>query len=386
MRHIANKKSPAPQRFRLSTPVVFSTLLLVLSLISSAFAQKSKQEIFSSADEASHALFLAVQGDNDQGLIHILGGRKELVSSDDAVADKSERQQFAHKYDEMHGLVREPDGTTLLFVGAENWPFPIPLVSKAGKWYFDADAGIAEILFRRVGENEATAIETCLALVQAKKQPEVKAVEDDPATRYAQTLVAAHDPGKYVPVNKDESSDPFQGYYFRMLTEPSGSGAGAKTNSSDPAAATRYAFIAYPAEYRSPGVMTFIVTQDDAVFERDLGPNTAELAKRITFAPPQDLASGSVELTLDLHLSLGPPTNGRSKVTTSAFVQDAILGAGGRDRRFGRDCTRVAGRKMSQPWSDRRVCWDTPGIQHRNGRRGRPRRRRMPHHCFFDSK
>ena len=286
MQHFKNNNSNVPRQPRVSTPIAFPTLLLVLSLVSAAFAQKQTQETFSSADEASHALFLAVQADNDQGVTHILGGRKELVSSDDVVADKSERQQFVHKYEEMHRLVREPDGTTLLFVGAENWPFPIPLVLKAGKWSFDADAGAAEILFRRVGENEATAIETCRALVEAKKRPDVKAVGDDPVKQYAQTFVAAPDPGEYVAVSKDESSGPFRGYYFRALTKPGRSGVGAKTGSPNPATGTGYSFIAYPAEYRSSGVMTFVVTRDDVVFERDLGPNTAELAKRITIGTP----------------------------------------------------------------------------------------------------
>ena len=282
MQHLMNNNSNALQWFRVSTPVVFGTLLLALGFISSAFAQQSTQETFSSANDASNALFLAVKSDNEQHMIHILGNRKEFVSSDDEVADKSERQQFARKYEEMHRLVREPDGTTLLFVGAENWPFPIPLVSKAGAWYFDAETGTAEILFRRVGENEATAIETCRALVQAKRRPDVKAIEDDPATRYAQTLVGAHDSGKDVPPNSDESSGPFHGYSFRMLTAPHTSGVGAKRNLSDAAAATGYAFIAYPTEYRYSGVLTFVVTQDGVLLERDLGPNTAELAKRIT--------------------------------------------------------------------------------------------------------
>jgi Protein of unknown function (DUF2950) len=286
MQHLTNKESNALRRSRVSTQFAFGTLLLVLGFIPSALAQKSTQETFSSADEASRALFLAVKSNDEQVMIHILGNRKELVSSDDELADKSERQQFARKYEEMHRLVRESDGTTLLVIGAENWPFPVPLVSKAGAWYFDADAGTAEIMFRLVGENEATAIKTCHAVVQAKRRPDVKAIEDDTATRYAQTLVGAHDPGRGVPVNSDESSGPLQGYYFRVMTAPRTSGSGAKTNVSDATAATRYAFIAYPAEYRYSGVLTFIVTQDDVVFERDLGPNTAELARRITTGTP----------------------------------------------------------------------------------------------------
>ena len=85
-------------------------------------------------------------------------GRKEVTSSSDDVEDKLEREQFSRKYQEMHRLVQEPDGSTLLYIGAENWPFPIPLVSKNGAWHFDSETGTQEIKFRRIGENEATAI------------------------------------------------------------------------------------------------------------------------------------------------------------------------------------------------------------------------------------
>ena len=183
-----------------------------------------------------------------------------MTSSSDEEEDKLEREQFSKKYQEMHRLVREPDGSTVLYIGAENWPFPIPLVSKNGEWYFDSDRGKQEILFRRIGENEATAIETCHALVLAK-QHEAAITGDDPATRYAQTLVTA--------TSQEDASGPLDGYYFRMLSGQSKAGAG-------------YAFIAYPAEYRSSGVLTFLVTPENVVYEKDLGPDTAKLAKTIT--------------------------------------------------------------------------------------------------------
>ena len=93
-----------------------------------------------------------------RGLEAILGAGTEVTSSNDDVEDKLERERFSQKYQEMHRLVREPDGLTVLYIGAENWPFPIPLVSKNGAWYFDSDSGLEEILFRTVGENEVTAI------------------------------------------------------------------------------------------------------------------------------------------------------------------------------------------------------------------------------------
>src|SRR5690242_12454697 len=127
----------------------------VLVVLSGALIAEDTQDKFSSVEHASHALFAAVKANNDQALTEILGGKKELVSCGDALEDRQDRDTFVQKYQEMHRLVQEPDGTTILYIGAENWPFPVPLVSKSGKWYFDADAGAREILFRRVGRNEA---------------------------------------------------------------------------------------------------------------------------------------------------------------------------------------------------------------------------------------
>jgi hypothetical protein len=261
------------------TTVAIGAILLVISSASLSLAQKSTHETFPSAEEAGHALFVAVQSDNEQAVTKILGGGKELVSSADEVEDKLDREQFAEKYQEMHRLVREPDGSTVLYIGAENWPFPIPLMSKAGAWYFDSAAGAEEILFRRIGENEATAIETCHALVRAGKRHDATTTSpasNDPVVEYAQTLISAHETNAEAPDSKEEASGPFQGYYFRILAGSRKSGAGVKGNG----------FIAYPAEYRSSGIMTFIVTPNGVVYEKDLGPNTATLAKNMTARAP----------------------------------------------------------------------------------------------------
>src|SRR5580658_1168521 len=147
---------------------VVGFLLLVAGLAGSSFAQESQPRTFSSPGEASDALFQAAQKEDEPALEAILGAGKEVTSSSDEVEDKLEREQFSKKYQEMHRLVRESDGTTVLYIGAENWPFPIPLVSRNGAWYFDSKAGIEEIKFRRVGENEATAIQVCEEFVMAK--------------------------------------------------------------------------------------------------------------------------------------------------------------------------------------------------------------------------
>src|SRR3981081_932945 len=158
MQHVAVKRFDAFQRLRQITTVAIGAVLVVASSVALSFAQKSSQTTFPSAEAASHALFVAVQSDNDQAVTQVLGGETELVSTDDSAEDKLEREHFAKKYEEMHRLVREPDGTTVLYVGAENWPFPIPLASKNGAWHFDSEAGSGEILCRRSGENATPGI------------------------------------------------------------------------------------------------------------------------------------------------------------------------------------------------------------------------------------
>src|ERR1700722_6871280 len=128
------------------------------------------QPTFPSAAEATQTLFQAVQGNNAKTVASILGGPTELAASGDPAQDKLDREMFIHKYQQMHRVSREPDGSITLYIGAENWPFPIPLVEKSGVWHFDSDAGQKEILFRRIGENELTAIDILHQLVAAEKQ------------------------------------------------------------------------------------------------------------------------------------------------------------------------------------------------------------------------
>jgi len=245
-------------------------VLLVIGISQSSLAQKSRPETFSSPWKASSALFQAVQNSDEEALERILGAGKEVTSSSDEIEDKLERERFSQKYQEMHRLVREPDGTTVLYVGAENWPFPIPLVSKDGAWFFDSDTGTQEILFRTVGENETSALQVCHALAQGKERGNTAA--SDPLIEYAQSLVnsgtTASDNAAREEANQ---SSPFHGYYFRTVTGntvPRG-----------------LAVVAYPADYRSSGVMTFIVTKNGKVYEKDLGRKTTTLAKDIKRGP-----------------------------------------------------------------------------------------------------
>ena len=251
-----------------------ATVALAFALLLAGYAQLGRaeqpgKETFSSAEEASQALYLAVQNDDEEAMTRILGVDKQLVFSDDAVRDKVERERFIQKYREMHRLVREPDATMVLHIGAENWPFPVPLESRNGGWQFDAEAGMEEVLFRRIGENEETAIQACHALTAAEK--ERKRSDGDPAHSLRALLLNAGDNGPVVP---------FQGYYFRSLVSQ-GKPAASQT-SNRKTSGGRFAFVAYPSEYRSTGVMTYLINQDGVVYEKDLGPSTVQLAKAMT--------------------------------------------------------------------------------------------------------
>lgn len=188
---------------------------------------------FDSPEQAVTALYKAVTNGDRDAISQLLGG---TASSDDIVQDKTDRERFAQKYSEMHRLVKEPDGGAVLYIGAENWPFPVPLVSSAGKWQFDTDAGAREILFRHVGENEMTAIENSRAIARGSSDPAKEATH---------------------------------GYQFRVLRTSNGT-----------------AIVAYPLEYGITGVMTFAVTASGRVYEKDLGLNTPELAKAMTRYSP----------------------------------------------------------------------------------------------------
>ena len=240
--------------WRAASSAVGLCALLFAGSVQLCVAQAPKQATFASPEDATRALVAAVQAHDEPAVARILGADGELVSSGDNVQDTLERERFVQKYQQMHRLVREPGGVTAVYVGAENWPFPIPLVSRNGVWRFDADGGADEVRFRRIGENEATAIGICHALVAAETRPGSDSEADGLVKA---VLPDARHAGEPLP---------FHGYYFRILSNP-GSG---------------FAAVAYPAMYRSSGVMTFMVDENDAVHEKDLGPDTVKVAGRMT--------------------------------------------------------------------------------------------------------
>jgi hypothetical protein len=268
--------------------VAFTLFALLLAGYPRAgLAQTSSQQTFPSANDAITALVAAVETDDHQAITNILGAGKNLASLDDDLENKVDRQLFVQKYREMHRLVPARDGTTVLYLGAENWPFPVPLASTGGAWYFDSTAGEREVLFRRIGENEGAAVDACHTLAMAENQRQTRPGLDDSATQYSdapspiRALLANTGNGGQAIQNRDPVS--FRGYYFRILTKQGKNGPGnARSDISDRKATSRFAFIAYPMEYRSSGVMTFIVNQGDVVYEKDLGPNTTKIASMMT--------------------------------------------------------------------------------------------------------
>jgi hypothetical protein len=275
--------------------------LLTACFPARSLAQQQGQKTFSSAPDASNALVAAAQGNDEKALLDILGpDGKQIVSSGDDTEDAQNRANFVQKYQEMHRLVKEPDGTTILYIGAENWPTPIPLVKSGNSWYFDTDAGEKEILYRRIGENEISTIGVCQQLVAAEKEYRSahpaeyaqkffsdegeqnglywKAADGQPQSPIG-PLVASAVAAGYAK-KQGGAPTPYRGYYYRILTRQGKNGpGGAKSYIVNGKMTEGFAFMAYPAEYRSSGVMTFIVNQDGVVYQKDLGKKTDVLAK-----------------------------------------------------------------------------------------------------------
>jgi hypothetical protein len=267
-----------------------------------SIAQQSGQKTFSSAEEASNALLTATQGNDEKAMLEILGpDGKQIVSSGDDIEDANSRANFVQKYQEMHRLAKDPDGSTILYIGAKNWPTPIPIMNKGDSWYFDTEAGKKEVLYRRIGRNEMSAIRVSQELAAAQKEYYAaqhneyaqkifssagqhnglywKAAEGEPQSPIGPLVASAVAEG--YTKGQDVAPTPYRGYYFRILTRQGKNGPGsAKKNYIVNGKMTQgFAFVAYPAEYRSSGVMTFIIGDDGIVYEKDLGKKTEVLAK-----------------------------------------------------------------------------------------------------------
>ena len=279
------------------------TLLTLFSL--AAWAQEEKQKTFTSPSEAVQALYDAGKANDTNALEAILGvSSREVLSSGDPVQDTNARETFLTRFEQMNRIGRESDGSRVLYIGADNWPFPISLKQANGRWYFDTISGKQEILFRRIGKNECAAMRVMNALVDAQVDYHDrfsqyaskwissegmqdglywKAAEGQPESPIG-PLVAYTAAQGY---SKSDQPEPFYGYFFRLLTaQGANAKGGAKSYVVSGKMTGGYAFVAYPADYRSSGVMTFLVDESGVLYEKDLGPETADLAKGMTTFNP----------------------------------------------------------------------------------------------------
>jgi Protein of unknown function (DUF2950) len=286
---------------------VIATLVFCLLLASSALAEgPASQQVFNSPATAATALVTAAKNDDMNTLGSILGSdAKEILSSGDPVADKNARDNFVTKYNEMHRLAYDDQGRVIIYLGAENWPLPIPLVKKDGGWVFDTASEKQELLYRRIGRNEIYTIGVLEDLAKAQEEYARELLNEGGVKHFAQKILS--DQGKrnglYWPAvegqpespigplvasataegykKESEAAIPFHGYYFKVLTRQGKNAPGGAKNYMTGGKMTKgFAFLAYPAEYRSSGVMTFMINQDGVVVQKDLGPNTTAIASQ----------------------------------------------------------------------------------------------------------
>jgi hypothetical protein len=283
-----------------------------------SFATQSEpeQRVFASPEEARQALITAVQAKDHAALRAIFGPVVRELEPGDPVEQAAEFEHFSSHVQEAAELVKEGDSRANLVIGTEKWPFPVPIVKRDGSWLFDTEAGRAEILSRRIGHNELLAIQACRAYVEAQREYYTMPEPDgDQIPKYARRMISSPNrkDGLYWPtlegvkesplgplvakakeegyMQKRKTGEsgprPFHGYYFRILERQGPSASGGKfsyvINGNMVAG---HALIAYPARWGVSGVMTFIVNQRGRVYQKNLGPKSAGIARKMTSYNP----------------------------------------------------------------------------------------------------
>jgi Protein of unknown function (DUF2950) len=285
--------------------------LLVTAWLTPAtvLADGPTQCIFPTPQAAVNALIAAAKaGDPKAAMSKVLGpDADKVISSGDNVADENARKEFISKYEQMHRLGDDGGGRVILYVGADNWPLPIPLVKRNNGWVFDTAAGEQELIYRRIGANELYTIDVLENLVAAQYEYAAQQRDSTGIAQYAQRIISdeGQHNGLYWPAaegtppspigpliakavsegyKKGQGGEPipFHGYIYRVLTAQGEEAPGGAENYIHKGRMTDgFAFLSYPAEYRSSGVMTFLVGSNGAVLQKDLGPETAKLAQEI---------------------------------------------------------------------------------------------------------
>src|SRR5215813_14955846 len=282
--------------------------LLCMSAGGMAMGAAAKQQTFPSPEEGVRALLDAAKNNDTASLLQILGpAAQTVINTGDPVSDQASRARFVQAYEEAHTLVQAGDTKVILQVGKDEWPFPIPLVKGSTSWRFDSKEGKEELLNRRIGRNELDVIQVCLAYVDAQREYYMRNPRHVALLQYATKFMSTkgkHD-GLYWETTADEPPSPlgplvaqarregykraagkpipYHGYYYKILT---GQGPDAPGGAYDYVVRGKmiggFALVAYPAQYGSSGIMTFIVNHDGVVYEKDFGPNTAAMAQSMT--------------------------------------------------------------------------------------------------------
>jgi hypothetical protein len=291
---------------------IVAVSVAVALLVLPVSAQEMRQKAFGSPEEAMKALAETAQTGDTKGMMAILGPEGEdIISSGDEVADKNILEQFGKSYQERVDYVKEKEDRVSIIIGNDNWPFPIPIVKKGEGWMFDTKAGREEVLNRRIGRNELSAIRVCLGYVEAQRDYASMDRERDGIIQYAQKFASDSYTrnGLYWEPAKGEipsplgpfaaraaaegyrrASDkptPYNGYYYKILKGQGKSApGGAFSYVINGHMVAGFALVAWPAEYGVSGVMTFIVNQNGIVYQKDLGPKTDGIAKAMTLYNP----------------------------------------------------------------------------------------------------
>jgi hypothetical protein len=305
----AGKSRPGGRIVKFTKPLITSVVVATL-LVSRAVTQ-SAQTTFDTPKAAADALVKAAESFNVPSLLQILGpASRDLVVSDDSVADKTRAEDFAQLAREKQQVNVDPKNPLRaeLVVGNSEWPFPVPLVKRNGKWAYDPNSGRHEILLRRIGENELDAIRICRGYVEAQHQYALEKHDDSDLNEYAQRIIST--PGKHDGLawqNRDGSwsgpvgagiaralaqgyepdLQPYHGYYFKVLK---GQGPAALMGQMNfvvnGAMIGGFALAAAPAQYRITGVKTFIVSHEGIVYQKDLGPETLKALEQMEVYDP----------------------------------------------------------------------------------------------------
>ena len=280
--------------------------VVALALMSSV---SHAQQAYPSPEDAAAALAAAVKSGTKREILKVLGrGAEDIIESGDDVEDAETRTAFISTYDTKHSIKAEGNKKATLILGADDFPFPIPLMNNRAGWEFDPAAGRIEILYRRIGRNELDAVQTSLAYVDAQNEYAEKDRTGEGTGVYAQRIVSS--PGKkdglFWRDNRDpsplgelaaqasaegykvgEQATPYHGYYYRILKgQGSNVPGGALNYVVKDKMIGGFGLIAYPAEYGNSGVMTFMVNHAGTVYQKDLGPRTESIAKRIYLFDP----------------------------------------------------------------------------------------------------